>query len=154
MVGDLVSFDVFADFSDVDTLGGGFDIFFNSAVLGYVSFEFGDSATIGDDPAFRRAPDVLDGELNGIAFGNFDGVGGVFQLGVLTFEALAVGASELSMAENEGGPPDNPGGFFSIAGTPIDIDFGGADVVVVPLPAGLLLMLSALGALRLVRPRQ
>ena len=153
-VGDTVSVDVVFDFSDGAILGGGFDVFFNSAVLGFVSFEFEDSASVGDDPSFRRAPDVLAGELNGIGFGNFEGIDGASLLGVLTFEALAVGTSALTLAENEGGPPDNPGGFFSIAGTPIDVDFGGADVAVVPLPAGLLLMLSALGALRLVRTRR
>ena len=154
LVGDLVELEVVMDFTDDPTIGGGIDIFYDSSILGFESFAF--SSTLEDDPDFRRLPDNLDGELNGLAFGDFLGLSGPSTVGTLTFVALGQGTSMLTMAQNEGPPPeDNPGPFVSATTfLPQDVEFHNASVSVVPLPATFWLLLAAIGSLMGFRYRR
>ncbi len=147
LVGDVVELELVMDFTDDPTLGGGIDIFYDDGLLSFASFVF--SPELGDDPALRRLPDELDGELNGLAFGNIDGLSGPSTVGTLSFTALGEGTSPLTMAQNEGPPPeDNPGPFVSASTfEPQDVVFENASVSIVPLPAALWLLLAALGTL-------
>ncbi len=158
VVGNTVSLSIVADFTDEPTIGGGFDVFFDSAALAFVSFEFLDAAVVGDDPDFRREPDQLDGELNGIGFGDFDGWSGPATVAVIVFQALEVGPTSISLGINEGGPPDQPGPFYPAAGgiDPQAVSFNGAqiDVAAVPIPAGFVLLGSALLAVGGLRRRR
>lgn len=83
--GDQVTFDITFDFSNEATIGGGFDIVFDSNALAFQSFDF---FPVGD-PVFSREPDILPGLLSGWAIGEFFGLLGIFQLGQVTFEVLA-----------------------------------------------------------------
>lgn len=147
LVGDIVTVNLHGDFSSLSTIGGGFDIFFDSSHLAFHAFGFSDAANFFDDPAFRRDPDLLDGELNGIGFGNFDGLGGVFELAVVQFQVLTAGVSQITMMVNEGGPPSNPGGFYDINGLEMTVDFTGAEITTIPLPATVWLLGAATGLL-------
>lgn len=145
VVGDAITLTVSGEFGAAGTLGGGFDIFYDSTLLQFVSFEF--AASLMDDPAFRRDPDLLAGELNGIAFGEFDGYTGNVLIGEVTFLALDIGIVDISMLANEGGPPDNPGPFVDILGNVItDLQTTGAQLTLqpVPLPGAVWLLLGGL----------
>lgn len=142
-VGDIISISLHGDFSTLSTIGGGFDIFFDNSQLQFHSFGFSDAANLFDDPLLRRVPDVLDGELNGIGFGNFAGLGGVFELAVVQFQVLSAGTSQLTLMTNEGGPPSNPGGFFDINGAAMPVEFIGAQITTIPLPPTIWLLTGA-----------
>lgn len=85
--GNMVSFDVVIDFSDVGgTLGGGLDVSFDSSAISLVSAV---SAGLGEAP-YGRDPDSLDGLLESWAVGSFTGLGDnmPLTLGTLIFEVL------------------------------------------------------------------
>jgi len=153
-VGDTVSVTVMVDASDEPILAGGFDTFIAGlgTVLGYTGFTF--DAAFPTDPSFTSTPTDCSvdttaigcagaDELNSLAFGNFAGIGGPFTVGVMTFDALAMGVASLTMMDN-----DIPSGsFFSTAGNLMTIDYVGTEIRVVPLPAAVWLMLGGLGML-------
>ena len=146
-VNDIITIDLLMDFTDDATLGGGTDIFFNDAVLSFQSFDFS-STTLVLDPAFSRLPDadVLAGKLEGMAFGNFGGLSGPGVIGTLTFQAIAVGDSALTMAVTT---EALKGGDFISDNTfgPQVVSFGSANVSVVsavPIPAAAWLFGSGL----------
>ena len=134
-IGDIITVSLQGDFSSLATIGGGFDVFFDSSHLSFLSFGFSDSMAFADDLLLRREPDELAGELNGIGFGHFDGLGGVFDIASIQFQVLSAGSSLISLAVNEGGLPSNPGGFFDIDGFEMKVDFIGTEVTTIPLPA-------------------
>ncbi len=144
--GDIISMDVIMDFSDVVTIGGGFDISFDTSVLSFVSW---DANPVGD-PGFARLPDVLDGLLSGIAVGDFNaGITGIQNLGTVTFEVVAGATRGINTVM--------PGDTSSVAGPFVDfntfqvvpVTYNGAQVNVgaVPVPAAVWLMFGGLGAL-------
>lgn len=139
--GDSVTFDLIMDFSDDPTIGGGFDINFDSAGLMFESYV---GAGLGDAD-FGRDPDVEDGRLFSGAFGSFNVLTGPELVATITFTAMgAPGDYNVSPSGTTG-----PGGPF-IDGTFINTitpDFNGADVRIVPVPAAVWFMLSGLGAL-------
>ncbi|MEM9057831.1 MAG: thrombospondin type 3 repeat-containing protein, partial [Pseudomonadota bacterium] len=97
-VGDRFTLDVILDFSGVTTIGGGFDIAYDSAMLDVVMWT---PAPVGD-PAFQRLPDDLDGLLAGISVGDFDvGITGVQTLGTLEFERIAAGMTAVLPLDTE-----------------------------------------------------
>jgi hypothetical protein len=150
MLGDQIILMLYADFRDDPALGGGLDVFFDSTGLGFGSWTFMAAESVGDDPDFRRQPDVLNGELNGIAFGNFEGMWGRSLVGFLTLDTLAVGNYDILLANNQGGPPNNPGPFVSyFTGLQMTVNFQGTHVTVsgVPIPGAAWLLLGALGLL-------
>ncbi len=97
-VNDIITLDVLMDFTGNPTLGGGTDIFYDSAVLSYQSFSFA-TTSLTLDPAFSRTPDILSNKLEGLAFGNFNGLSGPGTVGTLTFQVIASGNTTLRMAE-------------------------------------------------------
>jgi hypothetical protein len=141
VIGEQASFELHMDFSSDPTLGGGIDIFYDSTMLQFVSFVF--DASLGDDLAVRRDPDVLTGTLNGLAFGKDTGLSGPSIVGVLTFDTLALGTTSLSLADNI----SPAGGFYSaVTFDPQSVDYQGAEVTIapVPVPAAVWLLLSGM----------
>lgn len=128
-LGDLVSLQLNMDFTGDPTLGGGIDILYNGSLLNFVSFTF--SSVLGDDPSFRRQPDIQTNKLNGLAFGNFGGLSGSSVIGTLLFNTLGAGTVNLTLAENS----LPAGGFFSAASfNPQVVTFTGASVNISPVP--------------------
>lgn len=139
--GDMLTFELVMDFTDIPTLGGGFDINFDTGGLSFVSY---DSAGLGE-PSFGRDPDVEDGRLFSGAVGAFGGITEGL-IATITFMAGQT-AGDYGVA---------PSGTDGIAGPWIDFadfitliepDYNGATVRVVPVPAAVWFMLSGLGAL-------
>jgi len=89
-INDIFVVDLLMDFSSDATFGGGMDIFFDSSVISFQSFDFSTS-TLSLDPGFSRSPDALLGGLEGLAFGNFAGISGPGIIGTLVFQAIGVG---------------------------------------------------------------
>lgn len=162
-VGQQVSFSIEMDFFQA-TVGGAFDLFYDAALLDFQSFDF-DSHFLATqaDPDLLVSPDdclqsgsVLggcspgDAELNGIGFGNFDGIVGHHTIGVVTFQTLAPGIALLSMATN-----DTPWeGFYSADdASELSVVFGPGKLHIVPLPAGLWLLASAFSLTAFLRRR-
>lgn len=124
-----VTLELFMDFHDDPTLGGGIDIAFDSTRLSYVSFVF--DPTFDTDPAFTRAPNLeAAGQLNALSFGNFDGLAGPSHVGTFTFNTLApLGTASLTMASDQ--PDGFAGPFISLTTFLVqNVIFTGADVVV------------------------
>lgn len=141
-VGDTVSLDVIMDFSDVTTIGGGFDIVYDSSALSFVAWN---PNPVGD-PSFARLPDISDGLLSGIAVGEFNtGITGVQNLGTVQFEVLALGG-EVSGADTNS--PAGPFVDFSTFGViPVEYNTAVVGSAVIPVPAAVWLMFGGLGAL-------
>ena len=140
-LGNQVSLQLNMDFSGDPTLGGGVDILYNNSLLSFASFTF--DTSLGDDPSFRRQPDIQPNKLNGLAFGNFGGLGGSRVVGTLVFNTLGAGPVNLTLAENS----FPAGGFYSATTfNPQVVTYTGAlvNVTAVPLPAAGWLLLSGL----------
>jgi hypothetical protein len=147
LVGETVGLDIVADFSSDPTIGGGVDILFDPTRLAFAGFAFLGTGLVLD-PSFSRAPTAGGaGELLGLGFGNFAGVGGPGTVGTVSFEALAPGSSTVSLRVNDG-RVGMPGAFFSAASFSEQTAlFGSAQVTAVssvPLPGALGLLASAL----------
>ncbi|MEW6218063.1 MAG: VPLPA-CTERM sorting domain-containing protein [Thermodesulfobacteriota bacterium] len=147
MVGDPVTLQMFMDFTDEATFGGGVDLFYNDAVLDYVSYTPGGIGM----PFYDRAPDELPGELNGIGFGHDNGISGPGLVGTLLFNAVIRGTVDITLATN-----DLPlGEFYSAVDFErMTVDYLGAQVNAVPLPAAGWLLGSGLLGLVGLRRRQ
>ena len=146
-VGDVVSFELYADASDVGgILAGGLDLFYNSGILSY-NGDFAFDAGFLTDPFYSRLGDNCAtspassgcgglGEINGIGFGSDKGLAasGSTLVGSLSFTGTAEGISALTMADN-----DLPAGSWYDNSTYAQIDMGynGSSVTVsaVPVPA-------------------
>ena len=137
-VGDSVIFDLSIDFTNEPTLGGAIDIAFDFNIFNFVSFDF---APGFDSGPYSRSPDLGMGELSGLAFGNVDIFNGLTSalIGTLTFDAIANGASSLSITESFVG-----GGFYSIDSLAQEPVFNIAEVTVVPVPAAAWLFATGL----------
>ena len=150
MVGDIVALDVIMDFSDVITIGGGFDIT-SSSDLTFVSW----AANPVGDPGFSREPDILDGLLSGIAVGDFSvGITGVQNLGTVSFEVI--GGSSVVMGADTGSAAGPFVDFNTFQVIPVDYS-GAAQINVlppVPLPAAAWLFGSALFGLVAVKRKK
>lgn len=169
-VGDLVTFTYTMDFSDDSTLGGGTDIWYDSSVLQFVGWSF-DAGLSSDNPNFRLDPtnclttsdpgcdaDASEfagmAQLNGLAWGNDSGNGmsGPAVIGQMVFQAIGIGVTDIFMAANDDGVSGDPGPFVSgNTFTVQDVTFSADSVTVVPVPAAVWMLLSALGALGGVR---
>lgn len=162
-VGQEVEVEVRMDFLDL-TVGGGIDLFYDSGLLSFVSFEFdADFLANVADPDFTYAPDncfadgatfggcsVGDGELNGLGVGSFDGITGLHVIGTAVFEALDLGASIISLAATD----SDLGPFISaVDASELIVAYNQAKVRVVPVPAAVWLLLSAMAPLLLRRRR-
>lgn len=138
-IGDLVALDLKIDFSDKASIGGGVDVFFDPNGLEFTSWT---DEALGD-PGFRRNPDVLSGELNGIAFGNFAGLPATAKVGTVVFKVLQAGEWEVNLETN-----DRPAGpFYSATDSsllPVQFNDITVSVNAVPAPAAAWLFGSAL----------
>jgi len=127
-VGDVLTFDMYVNAASVGgLLGGGLDLFYNDTMLTY-NGDFAFDSGFGTDPSFSRTGDdcatsmaagcTATGEINGIAFGDFYGLGdlGDTLVGSLSFTGASPGSSSLTMADN-----DTPAGtWFNTAGDQIN----------------------------------
>lgn len=143
-VGDVVSFDVNVDFSDVATDGGGFRISYDAALLGDADFSY---AALPAPIAGTWVIDSTPGLLEGVGFD-----ANAFQsstlLGTLSFTVLGAGNTSVDLSDMV-----DPNWRFldSSQLNTIDVTYSGATlgltVSEVPVPAALWLMASGLGAL-------
>lgn len=143
-VNDILTFDIVMDFTDEPTIGGGFDIVFDTSVFAFDSFV---NNEIGED-GFGRDPDVMSGLLESWAFGGFAGLSGPDIVGSVSFVYLGgFGEIQLTATSGIGGP------FVSLNQPDMTIDVQYGSAAVVPLPAAAWFFLSGLGALFGVRRR-
>ena len=154
-IGGTATFNMYLDAADVDgVLGGGLDMFYDTSILRY-NGDFAFDPAFPTDPALSRVGDdcatvmatgcSVPGEINGIAFGDFNGLGasGPTLVGSLSFTGVANGVSLLTMSDND----EPAGSWFATDTTAIIMDYIGAEVTVVPVPAAAWLMVSGLGLL-------
>ena len=157
VTGNKFSLELRIDFLE-ETVGGAFDLFYNTDVLDFVSFTYDDDFLNNVvDPAFTLTPDVCetdgsasggcavgDAELNAIGFGNFDGIIGSYLVGRIVFSTQAEGLADITLAST-----DSPfGGFISaLTADAMTVVYNGATVLVTPIPAAVWMMLSGLGVL-------
>jgi hypothetical protein len=154
-VGDSVSVTLMWDFTGNAALGGGTDFAWDPAGLSMTSIVFNGVFGSGPgqfDPAFTRCDNENcsgDGFIDGLATGNFAGLGdpGPISVATVTFDALAAGIFLIDISEDAG----IAGPFISAItfGPYTDLTFGDAMITVagVPLPAAAWLMIGGLGAL-------
>ena len=150
-IGETATFDMYLDAADVGgILAGGLDMFYDIGILRY-NGDFAFDPLFPTDPSFSRLGDDCatvaapgcsgPGEINGIAFGSFTGLGasGPTLVGSLSFTGMATGTSLLTMFDN-----DHPAGsWFANDGSPIIMDYIGSSVVI-PIPAAVWLFGSGL----------
>ncbi len=162
-IGQEFTLDITMEFLQ-ETVGGAFDLIYDTNIFDVVSFAYDSSFSINViDPAFTLIPEncesdgsiiggcsVGDAELNAIGFGNFDGIIGNHVIGQLTLVATQAGLGTVGLASS-----DSPfGGFISAAdASEMTVVYNGASVLVVPVPAAIWLMLSALGMVGALRRR-
>lgn len=152
--GDLVALDVILDFSDVmdadgnvvGTLGGGFNIAYDSDAVAFLELDY----VVVGDPAFGRPPDIFDGLLESWGAGDFSGIIGPVRAGTVTFAVLAAAPASTVIRITPTFSP-NDGWVHAKDFSVIDVDYGDVTLTTVPLPPAALLLLTAL--LALPRPR-
>ncbi|MFK7888399.1 MAG: VPLPA-CTERM sorting domain-containing protein [Gammaproteobacteria bacterium] len=142
--GDTLTFDLVMDFTDQITLGGGFDINWDSSVFALESYV---SAGLGD-PSFGRDPVLEDGRLFNGAVGNFNGLTegliATLSFQVLAFPAtMADGMITPSGTDGDSGPWIDGVTFVDVID---DVEYNGLGIRV-PVPAAVWFMLSGLGVL-------
>ncbi|MFK8014667.1 MAG: VPLPA-CTERM sorting domain-containing protein, partial [Gammaproteobacteria bacterium] len=139
--GEVLTFDLVMDFSDRITLGGGFDVTWNSGGLTFVEYA---SAGLGD-PNFGRDPVLQNGRLFNGAVGNFNGL----TVGTIaTISFTIVGTPGLFLIRPSG--TDGDSGPWIDGVTFVDTiipDYNSAAVRVIPVPAAVWFLLSGLAAL-------
>ncbi len=126
--GELITVDLFGDFSDESTLGGGMDINFDAAILDFESF----TPSAISDAVYERAPIVSAGQLNGIAFGSFNGINNNVFIGRFEFKVsldAEEGPTEITVDVNTGiaGPFTSNEDFMqqTVGFQPANIDIAG-----------------------------
>ena len=165
----VATLEMYADASDVGGfLAGGLDIFYDNSILTY-NGDFAFNPDFPTDPFFSRPgengdPDdcavvmapgcSVPGEINGIAFGNFNGLAadGPVLVGTLSFTGINIGISPVTMADN-----DLPAGaWYATDGSgPLVVDYGSAEINVVPIPAAVWLFgTGLLGLIGVARRRK
>jgi hypothetical protein len=163
-MGTDVSLNLVYNFSDV-ALGGGLDVWYgnystnpatntftNGSGLSFASFTY-NAALLALDPGLSVTPTSTTDHLDGISFGNIDGLptSGPVTIGTLVFHTNHVGNYYLTLNDNK-----NAGGFIDLTGSPLNYTYTGAVVQVtsaVPELDSVFLLISGMGAV-LVRTRQ
>jgi len=142
--GEVATLEIWADASDVGGfLAGGLDLFYDSTLLTY-NGDFAFDPAFPIDPFFSRTGDncfvspstdgcTVRGEINDIAFGNFNGLAaeGPILVGTLSFIGQGGGLSNLTMSDNDS--PD--GNWFANDGADLAglVVYGEATIETVPL---------------------
>ncbi len=143
VLGNSVSFAVNVDFSDAATIGGRFQLSYDSSLLGFTSFSYNSNFTSG---LTTYTPTLSSGLINNLGFAGL--VSGSGTLGTLTFSTLNAGNASLAT-----GAYSDPFYRFrnSTGSSFLAVTYGGAtaQVSAVPAPAALWLMASGLSALGL-----
>ncbi len=137
-VGTVLTFDVIADFTDFATIGGGFDIVFDSDKLQFDGFT---NAELGD-PLFSRDPLIFDGLLSSWTFGTFALISDVRLVGTVMFtvvDGVVAGPGNVATRETMGPAPPFMDFFLD---TVIPVDYNAYQVGVVPVPAAVWLFVS------------
>lgn len=144
MVGDSLSFDLNVNFSDIPTISGGFNITYDSSILGLTSFNY---ATIDPDILIPWTPISTGtaGLISGIGFEvDASAFGGGITLATLNFSVLNQGVYNVGLVESVQ--------FLEADGLSfIDVTYNGAtgQITAIPVPAALWLLASGLSALGL-----
>lgn len=138
-VGSVLTFDVIANFSDHPTIGGGFDILFDSDKLRVDSFT---SNEVGF-PKFAWDPVLLDGELSGWAFGSYNPLSSIDELvGTVTvtvLDGIMTGPGNIETRETT----TAAGPFLDAFGSwVLPVNYNAYEVGVVPVPAAVWLFVS------------
>lgn len=149
--GDTVSFDLAYDATDVnDLIGGAFDLVYDSTALSLVDIQL---ITVGN-PDFFRAPDELDGLLEGWGFGSFKLLPSQAELGRVTFSVLpTMGESTVLFGQDTTSVAGIWCGSSDLCGTRLNVDYDAVTLQRVPLPGAVWLLASGLLALGLRRRR-
>ena len=138
-IGEVVAMDLMIDFTGTPTIGGGVDVFFDPSGLEFKSW----TAELLGDATFKRNPDVLSGELNGIAFGDFAGLPVTAKVGTVEFKVLQLGSWLVDLEANDA--PAGP--FYSATDfSLLSVQYADTTVIVnaVPIPSAVWLFGSAL----------
>lgn len=136
-----VTLELYMDFTGSPTIGGGIDLDFQGP-LSLGVFTPTSYFTNTADPFFTGFGTAdADNDLE-IHFGNFAGLSGVNKLGDLSVNLLATGQGSILMAINS-----TYGAFQGINSLPQSVSLVGAEINVVPLPGGVWLLLTGVGAL-------
>ena len=133
--------DLLIDFSDIATTGGAVDLTWDSSVIQYNNdFAFNPTFTSRDEGF-----DVIDFQAPGllsVGFGTLGTpIGDAIVAGTLGFTYVG-GATNISLQDSI-----KWSGFFDATGALIPVNYTGATVNAVPIPAALWLMISGLGVL-------
>ncbi|MEO1575675.1 MAG: VPLPA-CTERM sorting domain-containing protein [Pseudomonadota bacterium] len=150
--GDVLTFDVILDFAPRVTVGGSFNITWDASAFALQGFDFSQFG----DPALNRPPEVTEDGLLDTFIGDFGG-----------FDVANIGSMSFVFAPPEGAGTND---IFSIAptattgpaggwidafiGPPIEPEYIGVNVRVVPIPAALWLMVGGVLALPAVARRR
>ena len=149
VLGDNLFVNLYMDFSDEPTLGGGLDITYDNSYIDFLSFSFdenflslSDSSMTCPGAAFCTPVDQWNSVSN-IAFGNFNGISGPALVGTAVFQTTATGYTTILTTATSG----SAGPFVALSTyAPQSVTFAGTNVTVsaVPLPAAFPLMLGGL----------
>lgn len=149
MEGDIVTFDIVANFTGESTIGGGLDILWDESVLQFDSI----TGPLVGEPDFSRACSPGAGICDDLVASAFSPLPDQFTLAAVSFRVAGLGADTttimLAPGEQQGAQPSLSSFWVSAADfvSPIPVDYQGADVTGVPVPAAVWFMLSGLGAL-------
>jgi hypothetical protein len=139
-VGEIVEIDLSMAFDD-PTIGGGFQVEFDSERLEFVEFQFDDD--LQDDPRYRcttETPSCATRRSENrapIGFGHFDGLAGERPIGRLRLRGLTPGTSPVSLVALS-----TTGDFVDLTGQKLAIESEGLEITVVPEP-GMFAMLAS-----------
>lgn len=164
--GNYFQVDIYMDFTDDPTIGGGFDILYDPSRVSYVNGSFLIAPTLDSDSAFTRDDDpaasalnqvevnAAEGKVIGAAFGDFIGLTGPSLVGSMTFLAENVGLASFGLSATENLSIGNFISTFTLE--PQDVSFAGTSISIspIPVPAAVWLMLSGLAGLAAVMRRK
>ncbi len=157
--GNYFQVDIYMDFSDDPTIGGGFDILFDSSLVSYVNGSFLIDSELTSDPALTRdgnlaSPaanqvdvDVAGGKIVGAAFGDLIGLSGPSLVGSLTFLAENPGLAGFALAATENPAVGNFVSTFTLEEQMVNFSGSSVQISAVPVPAAVWLMLSGLAGI-------
>jgi len=142
--GEELTVDLHMESNDRPSTGGGLNINYDTALLDFVSFTPNPALVL--DSAFGREPDITtEGvTLNGLAFGEFEGLSGSQLIGTLTFNPLSTGTVDLALSDNS----TPMGTFYMVDGSvPATINYTGTSITItdnaVPVASNLSIITDA-----------